>query len=200
MARAAIAPRTRILEAAKALFFQRGFAAVSTDDLAKAASVSKATIYRHFNGLEDVLRAVVANEVESFEQGIPTDIRTQSDLRRSLCRFGANLLTFLNQPEIIRFSQLMFEEARTQPDLAKDFYSSAYGRTQEDLAHLIQQGMDQRCLKTDFSSLDLAEQLLGLWEGFGFIRALLGLTTKPFEDPEQLSRAGVITLLNGQGQ
>ena len=198
MARSAIPPRARILQAAKDLFFQHGFTKVSTDDLAQAASVSKATIYRHFNGLKDVLQAVVAKEVESFEQGVPTAFHTQEEFRDSLCRFGSNLLMFLNQPEIIRFSQLMFEEARTQPELARNFYSSAYGRTQTDLSQLMQQAMDLGLLETTLNSMELAEKLLGIWEGFGFIRALLGLTTQPFENPEHCSRTGVLTLLHGQ--
>lgn len=199
MVRAASPPRSRILFAAKELFFSQGFAKVSTDDLAQAASVSKATLYRHFEGLNGVLRAVVEAEVESFEQGIPTDIETEEELFETLSSFGSNLLTFLNQPEVIRFSQLMFEEARSHPDLASDFYSCAYGRTQDDLSHLIQQGIDLGFLRSDHKAIDLAEQLLGLWEGFGFVRALLSLTRKPFENPEEWSRSGVRTLLHGQG-
>lgn len=37
----------------------------------------------------------------------------------------------------------MFEEARSSPDLASDFYSSAYGRRQEDFVKLMQQALDQ---------------------------------------------------------
>jgi TetR/AcrR family transcriptional repressor of mexJK operon len=183
--------------AAKELFFCKGFARVSTDDLAQAASVSKATLYRHFEGLNGVLRAVVEAEVESFEQGVPTVVETEGEFIEALISFGSQLLRFLNQPEIIRFSQLMFEEARSHHDLARDFYSCAYGRTQDDLSRLIQQGVDLGCLKSEHSASDLAEQLLGLWEGFGFIRALLGLTSQPFESPEQRSRSCVRILLHG---
>lgn len=197
MVRAASPPRSRILLAAKELFFSQGFARVSTDDLAQAASVSKATLYRHFEGLHGVLRAVVEAEVESFERGVPTDVETEQEFREALISFGAKLLTFLNQPEIIRFSQLMFEEARSHLDLASNFYSCAYGRTQDDLSHLIQQGLDLGYLKSQHSASDLAEQLLGLWEGFGFVRAILGLTSQPFENPEDRSQSCVRILLNG---
>lgn len=198
MARAASPSRSRILSAARELFFSRGFSRVSTDDLAQAASVSKATLYRHFDGLKGVLRAVVEAEVEGFEQGIPADIETAEELVAALLRFGFNLLSFLNQPEIIKFSQLMFEEARSHPDLAADFYASAYGRTQADLSRLLRQGLDLGFLKSELSASELAEQLLGLWEGFGFIRAILGLTSKPYEKPQEWSQKCVCTLLKGQ--
>lgn len=199
MVRAAASSAKRILAAARELFFAQGFAKVSTDDLAQAASVSKATLYKHFNGMQGVLQAVVEAEVESFEQGVPTQVQTREEFIEALTTFGSNLLNFLNKAEIIRFSQLIFEQARSYPELAAEFYASAYGRTQEDLADLIRQGVEQGFLLTSLESTELAEQLLGLWEGFGFIRALLGLTARPFEDPDSWSRACVLTLLQGRG-
>ncbi|PSB36755.1 TetR/AcrR family transcriptional regulator [Aphanothece minutissima] len=192
-------PRDRLLSAARELFFQQGFARVSTDALAKAASVSKATLYKHFPSMEAVLRAVVEREVDGFERGVPITVATAAAFRAALVQYGTNLLNFLNQPDIIRFAQLMFEEARGNRGLAGDFYDSAYGRTQNDLAQLIQQGLDRGDLRSSLPAAELAEQLLGLWEGFGFIRALLGLTPQPFPDPGAWSEACVGTFLAGQG-
>jgi TetR/AcrR family transcriptional regulator, mexJK operon transcriptional repressor len=192
-------PRDRLLAAARDLFFQHGFAAVSTDALARAAAVSKATLYKHFPNMEALLRAVVEREVDRFEKGVPLTVASPGDFRLALVHYGANLLGFLNQPDIIRFAQLMFEEARGNAGLAGDFYDSAYGRTQNDLAQLIQQGLDRGYLRSSLPAAELAEQLLGLWEGFGFIRALLGLTPQPFPDPGAWSQAGVDTFLAGQG-
>jgi len=63
----------------------------------------------------------------------------------------------------------MFEEARRSPDLASDFYSSAYGRRQEDLAKLMQQALDQGWMTSAQPASPLAELMLGLWQGFGFL-------------------------------
>lgn len=197
MVHTASPPRLRILTAARRLFFEQGFARVSTDHLSKAACVSKATLYKYFDGMNELLRAVVEAEVESFECGVPVEVATKEEFSSTLIRFGTNLLQFLNQPEIIRFSQLMFEEARLHPDLARDFYDCAFNRTQEDLARLLQQGIDLGFMKTKSTAAELAEQLLGLWEGFGFVRALLGLTDRPFHDPSSISHSGVVTLLHG---
>jgi TetR/AcrR family transcriptional repressor of mexJK operon len=191
-------PRDRILQAARELFFQQGYARVSTDALARAAAVSKATLYKHFPGMEALLRAVVEREVDGFERGVPLAVGTPGEFRSALVYFGANLLVFLNQSDIIHFAQLMFEEARGNGGLAADFYESAYGRTQNDLARLIQQGLDRVYLGSNLTAPELAEQLLGLWEGFGFVRALLGLTPRPFPNPWEWSEACVHTFLAGQ--
>jgi AcrR family transcriptional regulator len=43
-----IAPRERILEAARELFYARGIRGVSVDEIAAAARTNKMTLYRHF--------------------------------------------------------------------------------------------------------------------------------------------------------
>ena len=48
-----------ILEAALALFAEKGFAATRMDDIAERARVSKGTIYLYFDGKEAVFRALV---------------------------------------------------------------------------------------------------------------------------------------------
>jgi TetR/AcrR family transcriptional regulator, mexJK operon transcriptional repressor len=191
-------PPEKILAAARRLFFQQGFERVSTDLLAREASVSKATLYKYFPSMIAVLRAVVEAEVDVFEGEIPTNLVTAEEFEAALIRYGTNLLTFLNQGDIIQFAQLMFEEARSNPDLASEFYAAAYGRTLHDLSQIVQQGLDQRFLVSALTADELAEQLLGMWEGFCFIRAQLGLTQKPFQQPQQWSEKCVATLLNGQ--
>ena len=43
-----VAPRERILEAARQLFYSRGIRNVSVDEIAAAAETNKMTLYRHF--------------------------------------------------------------------------------------------------------------------------------------------------------
>jgi AcrR family transcriptional regulator len=198
MTRSHSTPPEKILAAARRLFFQQGFEKVSTDLLAKEASVSKATLYKYFPSMAAVLRAVVGAEVDVFVRGIPTQVLTREEFEETLIRYGTNLLNFLNQSEIIQFAQLMFEEARSNPDIASEFYAAAYDRTLKDLSQIIQQGLEQGFLISPLTSDELAEQLLGMWEGFCFIRAQLGLTKKPFKQPQQWSDKCVQTLLNGQ--
>lgn len=193
-------PPERILAAARRLFFQQGFEQVSTDLLAKEASVSKATLYKYFPSMTAVLEAVVEAEVDVFERGIPTQVLTREELEETLIRYGTNLLHFLNQSDIIQFAQLMFEEARSNPDIAHVFYAAAYDRTLKDLSQIIQQGLEKGFLVSPLTSDELAEQLLGMWEGFCFIRAQLGLTKKPFKQPQQWSEKCVQTLVNGQSR
>ncbi|MEM1380576.1 MAG: TetR/AcrR family transcriptional regulator [Pseudomonadota bacterium] len=188
-------PQDRIVKAGRTLFFAQGFERVSTDMLAKEASVSKATLYKYFPNMVEVLKAVTVAEAESFEAGTLTDIESLDDLRASLVRYGTNLMKFLNKPEILQFSQLMHEEARAHPEIASEFYSAAYGRTLGVLSALFAQAIDQGWIDTPLTAQELAEQLVGMWEGIPFIRAQMGVTKRPFPKPAEWAEKCVETLL-----
>ena len=66
--------RERILKVAKELFYEKGFRNVTTDDIAKKASVGKGTIYRYFDSKEDILmqltKDLMNNIAESVEEAM----------------------------------------------------------------------------------------------------------------------------------
>ena len=188
-------PPDRIVRAARRLFFSQGVNTVSTDLLAREASVSKTTMYKYFPNPDDVLRAVVEGEAERFEAGMPSSVDGPRTLRHALEQYGERLLAFLNEREILQFGRLMHEEARSHPDVARTFYDAAYGRTQTRLARLIQQAIDDGYLRSTLGAEELAEQLIGMWESLRYVRAQLALTDRPYPDPADWSRKCVETLL-----
>jgi AcrR family transcriptional regulator len=50
-------PRERLLRTARGLFYRDGIHSVGVDRIVEAASVTRATFYRHFPGKEDLVRA-----------------------------------------------------------------------------------------------------------------------------------------------
>ncbi len=53
-----MATRARICAAANALFFDRGFAAVTMEQVAAAADIQRSTLYLHFREKDDILAAI----------------------------------------------------------------------------------------------------------------------------------------------
>jgi len=73
--------RERILAAALSCIESDGLAATSVEDIARAASVGRATIYRHFpGGREQVLSETITWEVGRFFAAIEQSIVTAPDL------------------------------------------------------------------------------------------------------------------------
>jgi AcrR family transcriptional regulator len=80
-------PEQRVLDAAKRCSERWGFEKVTIDDIAAAAQVSRATIYRLFPGGKDVLfDALRVQELEDFFQRLLTAIGQPDNLEDLLVR------------------------------------------------------------------------------------------------------------------
>jgi AcrR family transcriptional regulator len=70
MRRTANATRERILESAYGLFFKRGYFRVGVDAIAKAAGITKRTLYSHFDSKDALIGAVLQRQHERSQAAI----------------------------------------------------------------------------------------------------------------------------------
>jgi AcrR family transcriptional regulator len=77
-----LATRDAIRSAALELFMDRGFDAVSVEEVARAADVGASTVYRHFPTKEDLVLAHLASRQAEFVEllGTVTAVRTVGEL------------------------------------------------------------------------------------------------------------------------
>src|SRR5262252_1705184 len=88
-----------ILAAAKRAFLQRGFGAVSMDTIAREAGVSKATVYAHFAGKEELFGAGIGRECERFLASFSAGDLDPLDIRNSLTILGRRFLELVLSPD-----------------------------------------------------------------------------------------------------
>lgn len=69
--------RQRIVDAARAHFFNHGFRRVTMDDLAEGLGISKKTVYAHFPGKIELLEAVLADKFAGVEAKLQEATRTR---------------------------------------------------------------------------------------------------------------------------
>ena len=74
----------QVLAGAREVFLSDGYEGASVDDIAKAAGISKATLYRHFPDKAALFSAVLAQEC-----------RTQAELHPELCYHDRPIAEFL---------------------------------------------------------------------------------------------------------
>ena len=78
------ATRAALLQAARELFVQRGYAETSTPELCAAAGITRGALYHHFIDKRDLFRAVVAQEAqavrERIEAAAPQDLAPRQAL------------------------------------------------------------------------------------------------------------------------
>lgn len=76
--------RDRILAAADALFYARGFQSVGMDDIRTGAGVSLKKLYAAFPGKEQLVAAVLAARRATWEQGIAAAVAAATTPRERL--------------------------------------------------------------------------------------------------------------------
>ncbi len=179
----------RVLRSARKLFFEKGFAATSTVDLAREAGTSKATIYAGFGSMEGLLGAVIAAEVDRFTTAPPEEIVDFASFRKALVGFGTNLLAFLNEPETIRFSRMMHEAARRRPDAAALYLEAAYDGTARRIEEIIAAGLPHCAPGPAVALPDRAERYMAMLKGHRYEMAVLGAIERPYLHPQTLSTA-----------
>jgi len=186
--------KVRILQAARALFFENGFSAVSTDALSRTAGVSKASIYKYFGDMHGVLAAVVGQEGDSLSIDVVPMADTSEAFWQALVTYGTNLLVLLNQDFCIQLDRMVHEETRQHPELIRIFYDAAYGRGHREITELIKHGQAKGFIRKPQSADALADNLASMWNGLAFTRTRLGLIDRPYQNPATWARQCVETL------
>jgi len=84
--------RTRLLEAARTLFYARDYQSISIDAIAREAGFTRAAFYLHFSGKDDLLSAMMVAESRQndhffrwFER-MPPSVKTIEQFLRTLIR------------------------------------------------------------------------------------------------------------------
>jgi len=118
--------RSQILEAAMRVFAERGFHGVRTRELAEAAGVSEALVFRHFPTKESIVRAIL-DEVGFAERIQEMEARLEAmPPREALLSIAENLLTRLKD-DPGRF-RVVFFGLLEKPHLASEFYQQFLSR------------------------------------------------------------------------
>ncbi|WP_425147437.1 TetR/AcrR family transcriptional regulator [Deinococcus sp.] len=113
------AKRQQISDAARQLFLTQGYSRTSTDAIARAAGVSKQTLYVYFPGKVELLSAVIEGELEglSAQPSHPSPPQSLDDLRAALLQFALSVTGKLMRPDAVALLRLLVGEAVHLPEL-----------------------------------------------------------------------------------
>ena len=163
-----------ILAAAKRTFLESGFGAVSMDTIAREAGVSKATVYAHFAGKEELFGAVIGRECERHFAGFSAGELDPADLRASLTTLGRRFLDLLLSPDAIALHRIILGEVSRFPALGAVFWHAGPERNLGQIESFLRAADAAGTLDMADSRL-AAEQFVGLVRGETQLRHLLRL-------------------------
>ncbi|HZU87903.1 MAG TPA: TetR/AcrR family transcriptional regulator [Stellaceae bacterium] len=165
-----------ILAAAKQSFLARGFGAVSMDAIARAAAVSKATVYAHFASKEDLFGAVIGRECERRFAGFSAQELDPNDLAASLFVLGRRFLELILSPDAIALHRIILGEVTRFPLLGEVFWRAGPERNLMQIEAFMRRAAAVGALELGDPRL-AAEQFVGLVRGETQLRHLLQLET-----------------------
>src|SRR6267142_6491410 len=96
-----------ILAAAERAFLASGFGAVTMDAIAREAGVSKATVYAHFTGKEELFGAIVGRLSERRFGGFSVEALDPGDVAASLTTIAHRFLDLVLSPEGIALNRII---------------------------------------------------------------------------------------------
>jgi AcrR family transcriptional regulator len=186
--------RQLVLDAAAKLFMAHGYGAVSMDAVARAAGVSKATLYAHFTS-KDQLFATIVGEACRARLGLadllPTDA---SDPRVALTEFGGRLLRFFLEERVLCIYRVVTAESVRFPELGRALYDNGPAALFRTFgAWLAEQSVAGRLAVADPAMA--AEQFVGMLRMGVFTRASLGLAPPTEPEIDATVAAAVTTFL-----
>lgn len=131
-----------IIEAALALFVEKGFAGTRLDEVARRAGVAKGTVYLYFESKEvlfkSVVKEVIIPEVARAEQLAAEFGGTRKELIVLLINYWWK---FVGHTRLAGMPKLMVSEAANFPELARFYVEAVVSRARNMLKIALEQGV-----------------------------------------------------------
>lgn len=174
------AVRLRILDAAFTLFTKRGYADVSTLDIATLAKVSKRELYTHFKNKQDMLQAGITARTQRMRPVDLPKVTSRASLERALIAFGMTLVREVSHPHVVGLHRLAAAESVRAPELAATLNENGRNANHRALAGVLREAQEAGLIG-DGDPRELAGQFLSLMWGDLLSRLMMGVAERPGE-------------------
>ncbi len=185
--------RENIVSAASTLFMEKGMAATSMDDIAKASGYSKATLYVYFENKEEIVGILVLNSMKKLYDYISTALN-QHDSTEARYRFICQGLVRYQEEFPFYFKMVLdkinieFEKSGYLPE-EKETYQIGE-EINAKLKDFLLSGMEKGDLRNDLEMMPAIFNFWGMLSGIiqlaankeEYIKKSMGITKGQFLD------------------
>ena len=141
-----VGKRRQILDGARTVFLSSGFDAASMNEIARAAGVSKGTLYVYFDSKEALFEVLVRQDKRAqAEQTCRFDIDNH-DVRATLTNLGFRLVSRMLEPALVAQLRTVVAASSKFPRIGQAYYEAgpqygnerltAYLRKQSEAGHV----------------------------------------------------------------
>ena len=131
------------MDGARTAFLAAGFDGASMNDIARAAGVSKGTLYAYFDSKDELFEAIIRGQFAQAAERLCV-FRREGDVRAMLTDFGVRLMARMTEPETLALARVVVAAVEKFPSIGRAFYEAgpAFGaaRLAAELAALEKAG------------------------------------------------------------
>ncbi|HTK80616.1 MAG TPA: TetR/AcrR family transcriptional regulator [Rhizomicrobium sp.] len=133
-----------ILEAALAVFAEKGFSATRMDDIAQRAGVTKGTIYLYFDSKEEVFKSLVRESIGETIARVSENATAFQGSARELLVFVIRAIGgFLRTSDRVVLPKIILAEAGNFPELLRFYRFEVVEKGIALLSSIIARGIEQ---------------------------------------------------------
>jgi AcrR family transcriptional regulator len=189
--------RPRILEAARDLFFSRGFVRVTADEIAARLGISKATLYKTFPSKEAILQAAVRDIMGEIGASVEAIL---ADVRLSFVEKLAALFTYVGG-RISRFGPVLVRDIqKSSPQIWKEIDEFRKDKILKNFKGILESGRREGLFRGDVDADLLLEMFTDLIQRFVNPEAILRSGRSPAETFESVVKVFFQGILTDSGR
>jgi AcrR family transcriptional regulator len=176
--------RQALLDAAREVFLERGYANATIDAVVERAGGSKATVYDLFDNKEGLFAALVAEVTEELSGLVKNDAqdgKIEDDLRD----FGQRYLQILTRPERLALFRLVIGESGRVPEVGDIFYRAGPQVIFQRVADILRSAASRGQVQIEDVEC-MAHFFLDALRGHIHLQVLLNPTRRP--TPKEIER------------
>ncbi|MES2415778.1 MAG: TetR/AcrR family transcriptional regulator [Pseudomonadota bacterium] len=155
-----------LLEAALELFVEKGFAATKSEEVAARAGVSKGTLFLYFQSKEELLKAVVRENISGRFKEWNEEFLTFEGTSEEMITYCMNVWwERVGATKASGITKLMMSEAKNFPEIAAFYQEEVIAPGQALIRRILQRGVDRgeiRPLDLDYATFTIVAPMMFL--------------------------------------
>lgn len=194
----AAARRQAMLEAATALFLEKGFDATTLSDILERSGGSRTTFYAQFGGKDGMLRTIIEESTAAVWEKVRWKDGPPPLTEEELVEYGCVFSAAVSDPDVVAVYRIVFAESRRIPGVAELFMDSGPKMVFSQLTEWFSAALETGRLKAA-SVEELVQAYVGLVLGDQHLDCSLTCLTPNPEATRRYIRGAVRIFLHGAG-
>jgi AcrR family transcriptional regulator len=192
--------RSAILNAARKLFFEKGFRYVTVENIARKAELSKGSIYLYFNSKEEIYTQILLNDIDKFNKKSSLIFQNGKSAAELVMDFAFIYVDFfLNDRELFRIMMtfMLHTEDMNLAETVNQHIIEVTNNTVKIIETILQQGIEKGEFPSDINLRLSRNAMWGLLNGIISLHLFTGKEAHKEERIRSAVKASFDIFING---